>query len=203
MRDIPIVRFFFATHALRVIYPLVTVTLTSIEPPPDLTARFALIIEGLMQDVAAAAVGRWGLAPLVLWLIRPYLRHLVKQFGAVVAQSKKPGLAQPDTTRPAPLPDFASPLPAARRSGRPGLGRAAAAYGPRAFQAAPADTAPPPPSTQASVGRTRLTLVLARPRGRRQPWHRAGDRPASRPRTFSPTGWKRSPPHVHIVAMSK
>ncbi len=41
--------------------------------------------------VSADAARRWTLAPLLLWVLRPYLRRVVKQFEAVVAQGLRSG----------------------------------------------------------------------------------------------------------------
>ncbi len=97
-------RFFLANRSVCVISRLVTVSPTPAAPGPDLAARFAVIIEALIEDIARAAGSRWGLTPLLLLLVRPYLRGIAKDFAAVVATARRAATDQPDPGRDEAVP---------------------------------------------------------------------------------------------------
>ncbi len=156
----------------------VTVLPTPAAPTPDLAARFALIIEGLIEDIARASGRRWGLVPLVLWVIRPYLRGIVKQFEAVVARSLKAGAAGGASTQPASLPAADASPPST-----PPMSRRKTSAPTAAVRAALRDNGPPDrpgPSMipEATVTKPAATIRPARvpPRtGTRSPvWHDVG-----------------------------
>ncbi len=97
-------------HAICIIYPDVTTSPAPAVPSPDLAVRFALALDEFFQEVIGSLAGRWGVAPLILLLLRPYFRHLATEFEAALADSARHYPSRPGSILPAPL---AAPNPAA------------------------------------------------------------------------------------------
>ena len=109
-----------------------TISPTPVAAGPDLTARLAAILEGLIEDIAVAETRRWSFAPLILWLIRPYLRGIIEDFRAAVDQARRSATIRADAAQAAPIPVAAPPPTAARVSvRREHGGRAALRAAPR------------------------------------------------------------------------
>ncbi len=168
---------------------------TPVAPTPDLAARFALLIERLIHEITVAAAGRWGLAPLVVWVVRPYLRHLCREFGAVVANSRHSVTVPPATARRDPLPaDVAPPRVARPEPSRTSTFRAVPRIEPAATQ--PTERRDPP---------TAISLKPGRPpaQGERADQRRHADRPpiyleTRRSACGKPTLW-----HAQNVTLSR
>ena len=198
-------RIFFAIRARRVITRVVNVTPTFAVPGADLTARLTFILEGLIEDIAVASAKRWGFAPLVLWLIRPYLRGIIKDFGVVVAQAQLAAMIHPRPAQPDPIPPSQpqppeTPCVETRGFRRPGLHRSPPAQEPRST---PADGTPGL-EPRDWMEEPRLTRIFGPPRaGRRFPPRRVVEdrRPAHIDLPW-PAAWKPAPSHARNVTVS-
>ena len=96
-------------------------------PPPSATDRFALVIEGLCQAVAARSAGGRMAGPVII-LIWTRLRRAAARFAALAARVRAGTLPSPAPGPPHRLPP-GTPASAASSTGRLRLARSARAGG--------------------------------------------------------------------------